>query len=467
MSKIEDLNLTIQFYEKYIKPIIHTKLGFLILFFIIYFCPLLGLMFFDLYNVEILKSPLYIILVLFFTAVLWLKELRLPKLEEEKTGILFSFSKDIKTNDEIEALEGRVEKNVKREHLEGEIFVGRLKKHQHPKDENKAYSILKKTGYSLLIWGDIESGKNNNEEEIHFVPIRFSYNLNINKEGLESFNKNLGNLLSEQRWTIRDKNNITDRSTLAENIEGLSLYVIGVSLYHSKRDEHALIILKKARVFFISKKKLTINCIIALKSIELMINDIFNEKLFCLNLSPYRDGIDDIKESLEFILGEFKELGFFVNFYLVKGITKFILRDIDGSIEEITNSKNNTNRKDPAPYLNLAFVYYYSKDTANGLDNLLLAIKNNLLEMGKQSITIVKWYEEVLDKEPEKTYLKLPLGILYYDLVGDKSLAEKNLMEYVLEYKNKKNQTREIERSIYEASKRLKKIRRLKNINEN
>ena len=70
-------------------------------------------------------------------------------------------------------------------------------------------------------------------------------------------------------------------------------------------------------------------------------------------------------------------------------------------------------------------------------------------------MNIIIFYEDVIDLEPNKTQLYLPLAVIYYEDLGDKILAREYFEKFIEIYKS--NNDKEIKILLDEAGKYLKK----------
>lgn len=449
--------------EDKVMPSLDRWLGFFVLFFssILLFLMIITKIVNPIFGLNLLLTTnlrvQMIIWAWFFLASLavWIFERRIIVFDKKEIGILIALTGiDPVTDTELLNLSKKLDANIIAEGFSGKVVIRHVPSRLIPKKEKQAHSLRKNYDAKLIIWGNVDRGNINNEPHTIFIPIFFSYSMRLPFDKLKSLNKNITNLLGQHKWIISDRNNAIDRIYLAENIEGISLYIIGLTLFFAREWDYAISLLSRILKKYKLKQNYSYDDKVAIANIKLVIFEVYKFKVKDLELWPGSEKLQESIKQANILSGEMEELGFKAQSLLTRAQVAFAEKDLPKA-KNLCKEALQYAYDDPAPSFSLAFLSYYEGGLKDGFKYLDQAQKKNAFKIGDQLVSIARWYIEALNEDPKKIYLNFPLGIIYYDLIKDKILAVDYLQTFVDKYKE--DQSKIIRKMLYEAEKRLKK----------
>ncbi|MBX4211273.1 MAG: hypothetical protein KW806_00520 [Candidatus Yanofskybacteria bacterium] len=447
-------------FNKEVKPRLDKPIGIIFLFLIIYVIiwslhKLSGIP--GIFSQIGLNTELFIV-ALVLSLVCWLYLRKIPRFSFDEVGILMTLSLVNNEGDkELTLLSRKLQSILYKESLKTRVVLRFLPSRLVPKNEKDAHNIKEKTNAQLIIWGDVDAGNFEDEKQTIFKPIYFSYRIHLPKDKVDILNKNFNALLGQRKWIISERNNVVQREYLATNLEEIAFYVIGLVLYFANDSEKALELLVATLKKYENKESLSDNDKIAIYNIRIVISFIFTEKINFLELWPNSVNKESHLKLAEEFVKQLTDLNMFGPVKMLSAIISFHNNKIDEAIKLSEESEIYTSIDDPAPKLSQAFLYFYKEDIVNGFRKLQKAIKSNeLMGVGNQSVSLIRWYEDLIHLNPDRKYLNYPLGILYYELSGDKILAKECLSYFKQEYNDSLDKV--IIKMCYEAEKRLRKV---------
>jgi len=455
------------FYQKHIKPIRDTWRGFLFFFF--FFFLLSSYLLKNLGEINIFSSFLIFLLIfggsILLSTIIWLCLRKKPEFKDEEIGILIGLTQlDRKVDKELIKLKNNLEIIITAEKLKTLIKVKFLPNRftSEPLNKKEAHKLQDKTGAELIIWGNVDQGNINSEPHIIFSPISFSYKMPLPKKETGMLNENFTNLLKQKNWRIRERWNALDRKYIAKNIEEISLYIIGLILGFSLKDdkEKAIEILKKALAKFKNKQFQSRDDEIAIDNILVAADFNFRIQIAALELWPSNSFIKQHIKRAKRIIKEMKKIKELAPYsYVFETVVAFADNNFPRAKRKAQQAYS-FSPNDPTTSFGMAFISYYEGNLQDGYKYLFQALQQKIDRIvGSQRLSIIRWYGEIIEKEPQKTYLNFPLGIINFDLIKEKIVAKECLKEFVQEYKNKKD-NKIIRSMLYQAKKRLNKINR-------
>jgi hypothetical protein len=445
-----------RYFERRIKPVLDRPIG-LFLFTIILFSIIVFILNYS--NFDLIDSLWQIFVLSFIISIfIWLYIRRIPKFSGNEVGILTSlFLINHEADKELTLLYKKLQSVIDREALSTEVKLKFLPPRLIPKNDKEAHELRKKTNALLIIWGDVDTGNIDSEKQTVFRPIYFSYSMNLPKDKVEIFNRNFSGIIAKRRWIISENNNVVEREYLAQNLEEISFYIIGLVLFFFRLSNKSLELLKIALTKYENKQLSTNDDKIAVANIKIAIAFIYSYRIKSLELAPTCERRPDHLKIASELIKELDSLKFYAPSHLLTSIIKFYESDIPSAIEYAIKSEKYSGPDDSAPQFSLAFLYFYVGDLNNGVIRLQKALKcKRLYEIGDQSMSLIRWYEDTYNKDKTKTYFNYPLGILYYELSGDKILAKECFETFIGKYTDSND--RIIKQMFYETEKRLKKI---------
>jgi len=442
----------IKFWEKYIKPqwlSLHGLFGTEGMVLILFFCYLKD-------------SSLFILFILFISVFLtWLYQRRLPTFSPEiEAGILFAFPLESDfTKEQMKKLRRTINFSLNQKKLRPLIKIKDVPSNHLPKNEEEAHKVRDKSRARLIIWGNIEEGYKSGEKSIRIIPIKFSYKINLSKDGTKMINENFSDLLRETKWDIRKNDDINDRTFLSESIQNISLYIIGLILNFSYKGScrESINILKEVNIYYKKKKSLSKQEKEALSIIK---SFILKNLLFIIkdkDFSP-KDRYDGekIKTGLQ-LIKEIREIDSNApEAYALEAILKFIAeRDWKAALELVHKQDRQSSYQDASYSYNKSFLNFYGENFDDGFAHLQEAVKKE--RDVDNPIAIIKFYEETLEQEPDKKQLHFPLGYLYLKDLGEKEAAQEELTKFVDMHRNDKREG--IEKLLVLSQKLLDEIK--------
>jgi tetratricopeptide (TPR) repeat protein len=387
--------------------------------------------------------------------VIWFLKRRLLVFDKREIGILIALTGiDPVTDAELLNLSKKLDANIIAEGFSGKVVIRHVPSRLIPKEEKEAHSLRKNYDAKLIIWGNVDRGNINNEPHTIFIPIFFSYSMRLPFDKLKSLNKNMTNLLGQHKWIISDRNNAIDRIYLAANIEGISLYIIGLTLFFAQKFDDAISLLSRVLKKYESKQVLSYNDRIAITNIQLVIFEIYKSRAKDLKLWSGSKKLEENIKQANTLTEEMQGLGFNASSLITGAQAAFAKKDFPKA-KMLCNEALKYDYDDPAPLFSLAFLSYYNEELEDGYKYLKQAKEKNAFKIGDQLIIIARFYIEALNEDPTKIYLNFPLGIIYYDLIKDKILAVDCLQTFVDKYKEDKRKI--VIKMLYQAEKRLEK----------
>jgi len=407
-------------------------------------CPLPSLIIFE--SVILLLSIIYWIIIV----------RKLPKFGKEEIGILIALTGiDKLTDDELIKLHKKTDSIILSENLNGKIKTKSVPIRLIPKIEKEAHILREKCRAKLIIWGNVDRGNINNQAHTIFIPIFFSYQVKLSQKQFSPLQKNISNLVKQRKWLIADNNNAIDRSYLAENIEEVSLYIIGIVLFFNANLDQSIDLFSKIFKKYKLKQNLSNEDKIAINNIKFMVHSVYASRTRNLQLWSGNKKIEENIKQATVLVQKMKELDFDLSASLVEAQIAFAQRNIPLS-KKICQGALKNNPKNPAIYFSLAFLFFYENDLPKAYMSFFGALQNHPFIVGEQFISLARWYIEALNEDPKKEYLNFPLGILYCDLIKDKILATEYLKKFIHIYGNSKDKI--LTKMTYHAQKRIKKI---------
>ncbi len=393
---------------------------------------------FNIYPSNILLQLIILNIVLSF--IFWRFVLRkVNKFKDGEIGILISLVKPeseerILINKELRLIKNSLQTLANRENVSHTIKIRILPDRLCPKNKDAAYSLRDKYKSDLIIWGDIEHGNMNGKAHTAFSNTCFSYALPLTQENTQKFTNNLSRILKKSKWLIRESENLNDRNTLVRNLEKFSSYIIGFA-YCRKDPNIALSFLKKS-FFDFKKEAQDIDNAVAISNLRTIILDILSWRNKQLELWPSSKILPKEVEKCKQIIAEFESVGLDTEANNTKAVMYVAAGELGLAKNALAQISNKVIKKDASISFNYAYIFYSEGNIIEGTRFLLRSIKilkqnsSNLIE---QSPNLARWYQDQLQTYPEKIYLNFPLGIIYYDLMGDKKLA-KDCLKIALDY---------------------------------
>jgi tetratricopeptide (TPR) repeat protein len=398
-----------------------------------------------------------LVVVFVCSLVIWLFLRRVPSFGKNEVGILVALSVvDEKLDEELLKLFGRIEAAIQAENLTTRVGVRLAPKRLAPRKKEDAYALRDRCGANLIIWGNVDSGNIQSKKATVFLPINFSYILPLPPKDVIGIGQNIGALLQQKRWIITEHNNVLDRNYVAQNIEEMSFYIVGLGLYFFRDFDKASEILAKVLMKYKTRPIQSQDNATAVANILWIIHAVFNGKVKQLELWPGSSRRDQDILLAEKIISEIENIQMPEQALLVKAQVEFARGNLLGAKQLIADGIRVFPR-DPAPRLNMAFMSYYEGDIVNGRKYIKEGLNANPLRIGDQLVLIALWYEKSLEEDSTKTYLHYPLGLLYF-LQGNNSLARVCFEKVVQLYTG--DSSKIAQKMIYDAQKHIKKIDR-------
>lgn len=470
MSKSDPIKIILSFLkneaslEDSIMNILDKKIGLFIIFLVSF------IVYFKTYNFIVGEVDQDVLQILFLLSlisspILWAFNRAISKCKKDEIGILIAFTKPetedrIEINKELRIISSGLKDLVKKEKLGKTIKIMTLPDRLCPPDEKTAHELRdNKFNAALIIWGKIDHGNINSKKHTTFSPIRFSFSLRLTQENNDKFTKNLSRILSRDNWKISEDNNLFDRTDIVNNIEKLSLYIIGFVYYGRDLDvsahflKRSLKSFEEDRVENVDHKTAEVNTKIALENI-------YNYKINLLELWSSGRKLEKAKEEASEIIDELKELGFLVTLHNLEAVLHTVSFQEDLARQALDKIPAGIRKKDPATLFNYAYLAYLKGDVVEGTQYLLKATRYNFFKLSQQSPTLARWYENQLGRKGNALYLNFPLGVIYSDLMKDGSLAKESLGLALQYAQEKAGEHRVYDQMIYETQKRLRKLER-------
>lgn len=414
----------------------------------------------------VVSLPIFYLAVVIFLFLIilgfWLYSRSRPYFGENEFGILFALPiRSDRTREELEKLYQQIRIRIGGLNLKKKVVVKKLPPNHIPIYDNDAYKTRDLTGAKLIIWGDVVNGYYLKEEAIFIAPIRFSYQIQLPKDSSYQLNENFSALLQEKKWIIRRFNDILDVPYVAQNIGLVSLYVIGLILHFSNQSQDAIELLGKAFSELDYKKThsgLSKNEKIAYERIKYITLVNYNNRIKNLDVGfKDRDNKEKISEGYK-ILSDIRRIDKNnPGAYIFEGLIKFLEKDIDSAEKSIMAAESFITYKDPAPSYSKAFLKFYRRQFEWGWNHLKAALRPERIIDADIIMGIVKFYEDVLDIEPDNKQLYFPLAVIYYEDLGDETLAKKYFKKFIKTY-DENCDNKEIKILLDETKKYLEKL---------
>lgn len=457
-SKNNYFDTFINFYENNIKWKMDRLSGFFVLLFfsiIIFYFLIKHILNLDLFKQSFYDLLITFVFILIFCFFVWLFIRKTPIFKKNEAVIIIALSvSDDDLNKELSILSDKLNVIVDAEEFKTKINIKLLPNRLSPKKREDAYSLLRKFGADLIIWGFFEKGNHQSRNVTVLNPIMFSYQL----PNFLSINKNISSLLKQKSWVITNENNIFERDYIANNIEEISLYIIGLELFFFGDFVKAMDILSRVLLKYKSRTPLAHCDRVAINNIKQVIFYIFSEKTRELELWPGScKRLKHIITAKKMIL-EMENCSMKEETLLIKSQVAFAennLLDAKKYIDDCIQFFPN----DPASFFSKAFILYYNGDIKNGYAAIMKAVSLNPIYIGEQLVLISIWYEEALKENSQKVYLNFPMGVIY-QIQGNYLLSEKCFEEILHLYQN--DESKIAKKMFYYSKKSLKKIKQIK-----
>ena len=366
--------------------------------------------------------PIIIFIGIVVALASYLNETAMPKFSDDEIGIILAFNeKDENVNNVLEKIYANLAVDF-RKHKNLSFRIKKIFNRNNPTNIEEAHEMRRKTNATLIFWGSIDRGKEGGNEAVILNPIHFTYAVH------DPFHKDKvieDPYLNSIQWKIRESDDCIDTEYVSKNISNFSRFIISLSLASKKNIEDSMSIIKRL--------------IMEVRSLgdEVLEKRVQELYAFCMNIkinffvSPqYKDRDNEIRKA-EFndIVREMIEIdNKNPGAYLLQGIINFFNNKIDDAKNSIVLAKKYSSYKDSSPYYSMAFLQFIDEKMEAGWQNLKDTFGMQPFEHVNR---VVSFYEDVLEKEPSKKMLNLPLGILYFEELEEIGLAKQNIEEFL------------------------------------
>lgn len=434
-------------YHRYIEPYMERFLvGFFVIFALIVFLEYLSLGFIHtlgFINLETISgySP-YLLLynlftnVLFAWAVWFFSFIKYPKFAPDEVGILIALTKiDERADTELEKLYRQLEDLINTENLTARVIVRILPDRLKPKNINFAEKLGIRFKAQLVIWGQVDYGSEGSVQKTVFVPIHFTYGLNLRPVDALSFGKGINHVFANRNWFVRDENSIMDGGYLARNTQEVSLYILGSALFFKGRYDESLEILRKMLGKYKVKTNSSPDDSIAIANLKNLLSSLYLKMGNNISLKPNSKNKEENILKMQDIVLKMTEDGFKEGALTLGAQIEFAKNGVSAKGKKLLRDAHTLNPTSPAQCFSLAFLYFYEGDLKNGLLWLINALnRRSSLAMMDQTPSIIAWYTEALEEDSSKEWLHLPLGVLCWVFLKDKENAESSLKIFLEKY---------------------------------
>ena len=460
-----DPNKWSDFYHKEIEPNMARWVGFFVIYLLLTSVEYISLNFIFGINFVAVYLP-YICYVLFGNVIpsflLWYFAFRQYKsFARDEAGILIALTKlDSRADAELEKLYRKLEHLIATERFKTRVAISFVPKRLIPRNEREAHKLRQRCRARLIVWGNADYGNHNSEPQTIFVPIYFSYSLHLAPDDAANIVSGFNRVLANRKWIISEANNIIDREYLANNLEEVSLYMLGAVMAFAKKIEEAFEILERVLNMYESKSSISVDDEISIKNIRALMGAIYSNEVSDLELWPNSKKVSQSIVMARELLASMLRNNFTIQALSLEAQIMFAERANLNSIKSKLKALQKLAPNHPSVYLSLAYVYFYEGDYASAWSWFSKVSRNGSMhKIGNQIPSIIRWYEEALAEDPTKLYLHFPLGLIYMDFLRDYKNAEESLKIFLTsyEYDNDPN----LRALIYETKKHLKKLKKI------
>lgn len=462
-QSIGDINKYAEFYHREIEPKMYKFLvGFPVLAAAITLAEYFSLKFIlsdDLRSSSV--ETFYIVgVALIFAAAIWYFVFyRQRTFQPDEVGILIALTKmDQKVDEELTKLNKKLEHLISTENFKARIVVRLVADYLIPKNEMDAYKLRARFRARLIVWGNVDHGNHDSEPHTVFVPVYFSYQLHLPPDRAAIIQKGFGHVLANRRWIVSEKNNIIDREFLAQNLEEVSLYMIGTVLFFAQKQQESFDVLGRVLKKYESKQVLMPDDRIALVNIKILLHEIYKTEVRKLEFGPRAKRREDDIPRAEVLISQMKVTGHDAFALLLRSQIEFARGQIKKAIASAKEAYALT-PNDSSACFSVAFLLFYNEDLVGGWFWLKQANKmGDKSKVLEQIPTIATWYEDALELDPRRGYLHFPLGVIYYEYIRETKNAEQSLGIFLKNYRGVDD--KELRPLIVESERILKKIRK-------
>jgi len=453
------------FYHEEVEPRMSTWIGPFIFFFLLLLVEYFLLS--QLVKISLYDAPVWSPFVtaagtLAFAYVLWyITFRRYAKFALDEIGILIALTRnDPKANEELQRVYAKYNHLIATENLSSRVVIAFVPERLIPKNGDQAARLLTKFRARLIVWGQVDFGNLNALPHTTFTPIYFTYRLrtNLPADRIVRQEQGFDKVLANRKWIISDANSILDRQYLAANLHEVTLYMLGVILA-DRQKPGAIEIMRSVLDKYERKPIRTSNDQTAIKNMRELMNNYFGNETVVYEFWPNQTVSSKKIEAANLLCVKMRDAGCSLGATLLEAQIMFVEKANAPSIATKLKSVLADEFENGLACISLAFIYFYEGDMEHGWLWLRTAMaKMNFSATFRQFPTIIRWYEESLKESPAKTFLHFPIGVLYLDLSENINLAEDSLKQFLKEYENFPG----FNKQVYEAKKRLQKIRRLR-----
>lgn len=397
---------------------------------------------------------------LILAVVIWyLIFYRQKTFQSDEVGILIALTKmDQKVDEELTKLNKKLVHLINTENFKARIVVRLVPDHLIPKNEKVAHKLRARFRARLIVWGNVDHGNHNSEPHTIFVPVYFSYQLHLPPDRAAIIQKGFDHVLANRRWIVSEKNNIIDREFLAQNLEEVSLYMIGTVLFFAQKQQESFDVLVRVLKKYESKHELMQDDRIALVNIKILLHEIYKTEVRKLDFGPRAKRRGEDIPRAEVLISQMKVTGHDAFALLLKSQIEFAGGLIKKAIASAKEAYVLTPNDSPACF-SVAFLFFYNEDLVDGWFWLKRANKmGDKSKVLEQIPTIATWYEDALGLDPKMDYLHFPLGVIYYEYLRETKNAEQSLGLFLKNYRGVDD--KELRPLIVESERILKKIRK-------
>lgn len=463
VAKPEDIRGYTDLYRAEIEPSMDGVIGYcfiLVSLFLIQW-SLLNKIGQELFNSQFLLFGAVITNIL-SSILIWAKNRHVKKFMSDEVGILIAISKlDKDLNEEIDKLHKKLDSLIQRENLNLRTRIITLPERLIPKNEQEAHKIREKKRAQLIIWGEAESGNQNQEKIVKFSNVSFSYRIALPFNRAQRVNRSVSRTISNRQWHILEKDNIIHREYLAKNIEEISLYILGVIFFFQKKDRESFRLLKLLKEKYNLKTTKTTDDKYVEADIKAIGYDIFLNMGSVLEFWPNSKNIAKSKNITLEIIQYCKDFGTEEFSLLSEAQMAFADKEISRAfslVEKAAILFPNT----PSPNLSLAFLHFYQGNLSKGWS----CLKSGFSQLDRintnrnsEAPNIARFYEETLREDPTKKYIYFPLGYIYLNC-AELNIAEESFKNFIGNYADTNEKT--LKSMLFLSKKFLKKIEKLK-----
>jgi tetratricopeptide (TPR) repeat protein len=277
-----------------------------------------------------------------------------------------------------------------------------------PRKNEDAYRLLEKTGARLVVWGDADYTHESQAKKVVVKPIRFSYA--VPSKFAPDIAKDLTRLLRSKNWEVIE-GSASSRISFSGDIGEVSYYLIGLMFLFQERFDQASDLLKEIFLTLRSAENITDAQRDILATSEVLLCKIIERRWLRLELWPGSETIKNDLPKATKLIDEQKLLGFSFGVEMLEAQMCIHRNDIVGAKRHLADASKLG--AGSAPFLlSSAFMSFYEKGIQRGVDLLNRGLKSEL--MNDQLMLLARWYEQTMKVQPEKVFLNIPLGLIYF-----------------------------------------------------